>query len=80
MFERAQVNVYCPSPDCDFRGSVEAERYLSEVEARRCPDCGATPVRVQVPGGPIPRKRPIESPGPGRPKLSLVEPRALPSL
>ena len=50
------VNVYCPEPDCDFRGSVDSERYVAGGTARRCPACGAAPVRIEIPGRPSPQK------------------------
>ncbi|MGH9443473.1 MAG: EAL domain-containing protein [Thermoanaerobaculia bacterium] len=58
MAETLFVNVYCPDPDCDFRGSADAERYLTVEASRRCPVCGATPVRVEIPGRPSPKNAP----------------------
>ena len=55
------VSVYCPEPDCDFRGSVDSELYVAGGIARRCPACGAEPVRIEIPGRPSPRTR-IASP------------------
>ena len=68
----AHVNVYCPSGDSEFRGSVEAERYASDAETRRCPACGAAPVRVEIPGRPIPRKDVGRLKASERPTLRLV--------
>jgi EAL domain-containing protein (putative c-di-GMP-specific phosphodiesterase class I) len=48
------VNVYCANPDCDFRGSTDAESYVAGGAARRCPDCGAAPMRIEIPGRPSP--------------------------
>lgn len=50
MARSALVNVYCPGPDCQFQGKVKAERYVGRESARRCPECGATPVRIEIPG------------------------------
>jgi EAL domain-containing protein (putative c-di-GMP-specific phosphodiesterase class I) len=79
MLEAVHVNVYCASPDCDFRGSVEAESYVAEIAARRCPVCGTSPVRVEIPGRPIPRKSAAAAAIPGRTKLALVASEALPA-
>ncbi len=48
------VNVYCPSLDCDFRGSVDTESYMAGGPARDCPACGSTPLRIEIPGRPSP--------------------------
>lgn len=51
------VNVYCAEPECGFRGSVDSELYVAGGTARRCPGCGAAPVRIEIPGRPSPRTR-----------------------
>ena len=53
MAEYVVVKVYCPNPRCDFRGSLDAHSYVMDAQARSCPDCGATPLRIEVPGGPV---------------------------
>jgi len=50
------VNVYCSTPDCEFRGSVDAESYMAGGAARECPTCGSAPLRIEIPGRPTPSR------------------------
>ena len=50
------VNVYCASPECEYRGSVDAESYMAGGPARDCPNCGSTPLRIEIPGRPTPSR------------------------
>jgi EAL domain-containing protein (putative c-di-GMP-specific phosphodiesterase class I) len=56
--DTTHVNVYCGSELCDYRGSVEAESYVAGGAARSCPQCGESPLRVEIPGRPSPVRRP----------------------
>lgn len=66
MIVAMHVNVYCPNSDCDFRGSVDAESYVTDGSARKCPECGTAPVRIEIPGRPSPQRLPRRAAAAGR--------------